>query len=113
MKIIISESAGRTQAWFDNLSKRDQKAYLEAHPNSKYRKAKPVKSQPKSAAPKLNAKTQNIKNKLDALRKKLATAKPDELPGIRKQIQAAREQIAATKSATKPAAPAKRMEPLW
>lgn len=34
-KIMISLS-GRNQAWFDRLSKRDQKEYLKAHPKSKF-----------------------------------------------------------------------------
>lgn len=211
MKFVISESAGRTQAWFDNLSRREQKAYLESHPNSKYSKpsaktggsktsaekfktakslneqygagtsgkfvksdgqfylnhdvhhanrtaAKKVLSEglgiklspadhvdfsklrtahslekfvhdkakqrgvkvPKGLpekfaktlihgdsaksrvlkakpAPKPGAKTQTFKNKLDALRQKLATAKPEDIVNIRFQIQKIREQIAASK----------------
>lgn len=36
MKIIISESAGRNQAWFDAQTKIVQRQYLADHPNSKF-----------------------------------------------------------------------------
>jgi hypothetical protein len=39
MKILISLSAGRTQKWFDSLTKKDQKQYLLDHPNSKFGKS--------------------------------------------------------------------------
>lgn len=123
MKILISESAGRNQAWFDNLAKKEQKAYLAAHPRSKFgagkkASAKPAAKAPAAKAPAAKAKApaakakapavnQTVKNKLDALRKKLATAKPADLPNIRKQIQKVREQIAGHKTAT----PVKRMGP--
>lgn len=128
MKFIISESAGRNQAWFDNLGRKEQKAYLEKYPRSKFGKKtakttsskvkvsktakSPIKrpaAKPRSAdkvvkpvASKLDSKTQAIKNKLDALRQKLATAKPEDIAKIRLQIQKVREQIAKAK---KPAAP--------
>jgi hypothetical protein len=42
-KIMISLS-GRNQAWFDKLSKRDQKEYLKAHPKSKFHAGAPTKT---------------------------------------------------------------------
>ena len=42
MKILISISAGRGQAWFDNLTKKEQKAYLAKYPNSKFAAKKPA-----------------------------------------------------------------------
>ncbi len=118
MKILISESAGRNQAWFDNLSKKEQKAYLANHPRSKFGVSKKASAKP-AAKPAAKAKTtaakpavnQTVKNKLDALRKKLATAKPADLPNIRKQIQAVREQIAGVKAAPSTPAKVKRMGP--
>ena len=116
MKFIISESAGRNQAWFDKLSRKDQKAYLEKHPKSKFGKkaAKPSSGAHKAVQPKaakaakvaptksaqksviVDPKKRAFKNKLDALRQKLATAKPEDIAKIRLQIKKVRDQIAAS-----------------
>lgn len=55
MKLLLSLS-GRSQKWFDELTKKDQKAYLKDHPNSKFgqKKAKPAAK--KTAAKKAPAK---------------------------------------------------------
>ena len=37
-KNAIIEVAGKSQKWFDNLSGKEQKAYLKEHPNSKFGK---------------------------------------------------------------------------
>lgn len=110
MKFIISESAGRNQAWFDNLGRKEQKAYLEKYPRSKFGKktakttpskvkvSKTAKSPIKRPAQKTvtqDPKMRTIKNKLDALRQRLATAKPEDIAKIRLQIKKVRDQIAA------------------
>ena len=112
MRVFISES-GRNQAWFDRLGKKEQRAYLEAHPHSKFGKKtaeqKPKKKSKgkkaeldmatlKGVKPDASKPMRNMlpfKNKLDALRKRLAKARPEDIPKIRLLIQQVREQIAA------------------
>lgn len=113
MRVFISES-GRNQAWFDRLGKKEQRAYLEAHPHSKFGK-KTVEQKPKkkfkSKKAELDMATLKgvkpdasgmmrmlpFKRKLDALRKRLSKARPEDIPKIRLLIQQVREQIAAAK----------------
>ena len=54
-KVFISLS-GRNQTWFDKKSKKEQREYLKAHPNSKFGKGTAKKSAAK-AAPKTKTKT--------------------------------------------------------
>jgi hypothetical protein len=51
MKIIISESAGRNQAWFDAQTKIVQRQYLADHPNSKFVAKKSATAKRSAAAP--------------------------------------------------------------
>lgn len=113
MRVFISES-GRNQAWFDRLGKKEQRAYLEAHPHSKFGKKtaeqKPKKKS-KSKKAELDMATLNgvkpdasdmrnmlpFKRKLDALRRRLSKARPEDIPKIRLLIQQVREQIVAAK----------------
>lgn len=64
-KIMISLS-GRNQAWFDKLSKRDQKEYLKAHPKSKFGTGAPTKTKSTKTV------TEKVKAKPAATTKKAA-----------------------------------------
>lgn len=107
MKILISMSAGRSQAWFDSLTKKEQKAYLAEHPNSKFAQGVKTKAEISSTRQRVNKTTGDkralLAARVGSLKADKAASKPDaavkeKLKALREEKAKAREQLRDAKT---------------